>query len=151
MSADKKEIKDTTTTTDTAVVTKEIGKRTPMYKQRSMGIKTRPGYVRRQVVEKPGRVEAMQAAGWGVICGKDENLKDHRLQSDSQLGSVVREVVNRKEGLTPNAVWMEIPEEYYKEDQAAKQQMSDEKSAAWNPKNIAKANGDLYGADLKIK
>lgn len=151
MNNDRKDFKGNQQQNNVAKPAEEkIGKRTPMYKQRALGIKQRPGFIRRQVVEKPGRVEAMMEAGWTVVSGTDENIRDQRLQNDSQLGSVVRQVVNRNPGLTPNAVWMEIKQEWYDEDMKAKQQMNNERSAAWNPKNIEKANPDqYYGGSLK--
>lgn len=132
---------------------KKLGRRTPMYQQRALGIKSKPGFIRRQVVELPGRVESMMEAGWRPVQGADENLRDNRLQNDTQLGSVVREVVNTKvDAMSKTAVWMEIEEKFYKEDMAAKHARMSAKTASWNPKNIQESNPDVYyGADLKIE
>lgn len=136
-------------------VTKEkLGKRTPLYKQRSSGIKEKAGFTRYQVLEKPGEIEKFMEAGWRPCTGNDVSLRDRRVQNDTQLGSVVREVVNKRPGAeSQTAIWMEIENEYYEEDQRAKNAMNDAKKAAWNPKNIQASNQHqgYYGGNLDIK
>ncbi len=155
MSKDKNDIDNVPPAEATVKVAepKKLGKRTPIYKQVSQGIKTRPGFVRYQVAEKPGRVEMFLEAGWRPCTGDDLDLRDSRVQHDSQLGSVMRSVVNRKpDAAFQTALWMEIEEEYYLEDKKHKERMNSEKQAAWNPKNVQKANPDLYyTSDLEIK
>lgn len=136
-----------------AVVEKPVlGKRTPVYAQKAGGIKEKPGFVRRRIVEHPGRVEMLQNAGWGFV-PKDQDQRDQRVQHESTLGSHARSVVNRKGNATvTHAVWMEIPEQFYNEDQLYKSRQNDIRQAAWNPKNMQKANPDLYYAgNLEIK
>lgn len=129
----------------TVQVKKPMGRRTPLYEQQALGIKEKPGFVRYQVLERPGEVERFMRAGWRPVHGDDLDLRDSRVQHDSQLGSVIRQVVNRKPGASANtAIWMEIEEEYYKEDQAAKDKRNAEASAALNPRNIARSNPDVY-------
>lgn len=66
------------------------------------------------------------------------------------MGSVVRRVVNRDPAATAQtAVLMEIPLEYYLEDQAEKQRAVDEREAAYNPEILNKGDPHLYGSQNK--
>lgn len=123
----------------------QMGKRTPLYEQKSLGIKDIPGFRTYQVNEAPGEVEKWIRAGWVPCDEKDIDLRDSRVQHDAQLGTVLRQVVNRKPGASSQtAIWMKIKEEYYIEDQLAKDRRNFERSNALNPKNIAKSNPDVY-------
>lgn len=127
------------------IIQKPAGRRTPLYEQKSLGIKEKPGFRRYQVLEKAGEVERFMRAGWRPVHGDNLDLRDSRVQHDSQLGSVIRQVVNRKPGASSNtAIWMEIEEQYYQEDQLAKDKRNFELAAALNPRNIAKSNPDIY-------
>lgn len=128
-------------------VTKPLGKRTPLHKQKSVGIKARPGFVARQVVEKPGRVEKFLEAGY-VFCEGQERLDtDKRIQTANGLGDVCRQVVNFHNlgvGEASTAVWMEIPIEYYEEDQREKLRRAQEQENLINPEKMQAEQPDVY-------
>jgi hypothetical protein len=128
-------------------VVKPLGKRTPMHKQKAVGIKARPGYVARQVVEKPGRIEQFLEAGYTFCQGQDRFDMDNRIQAAKGLGDLCRSVVNfhnLSAGEAASAVWMEIPEELYEEDQRAKLLRSQEKENEIDPTRLQKDNPDVY-------
>lgn len=86
----------------------------------------RPGYRRRLVNNTEGgmRIRAFQEAGWKVV--EDPYAKvdsDDDVNRPSQMGSSVsRHVGTNETGDSLQGVLMEIPEEYYLEDQQAKQE-----------------------------
>ena len=83
----------------------------------------RPGYRRRVVndVDDGERIGRFEAAGYTKVVGQVPG-GDTRAGADSQMGApVVRSV-----GLGVKGVLMEIPEEFYNEDQAAKLAAVDE-------------------------
>lgn len=132
------------------VKAKNRPERKPLHRRRMLDAKTRPGFVRRWVNEEIGAVEAYQEAGYSLVLEEGANTSDTGAQDASQLGSVTRRVVNRDPNAsTKYAVLMEIPEEFYKEDQAEKQRLLDEKEMSWNPEEIKKRNPDLYGSMSK--
>ena len=83
----------------------------------------RPGYVRRVVndVSDGERVKMFQEAGWEIVRTPGINGGDTRAGADSQLGSVVC----RSVGGGIKGVLMEIPEEWYNEDQREKAKIVD--------------------------
>jgi hypothetical protein len=135
------------------IVKKEMGRRTPLYKQNALGIQVEEGWIPYQVLEKPGEVERFLRAGYIPCNEKDISLRDQRVQHDHALGTVIREVVNRRPGASSaTAIWMKIRKEDYYEDQQAKAKLNDERAADWNPKNIVKSNPDIYySGDLDFK
>jgi len=74
------------------------------------------GYVRRFVNDEPGRIEQFEAAGYAVV---KENIEvgDPAIGKGLDPGSAVSLSV----GGGTKAVLMEIREDFYKEDQKAKQ------------------------------
>jgi len=76
----------------------------------------RKGYVRRFVNTEPGRVQQYEAAGYTLV-KEDIQVGDPTIGKNPQPGSVVSVPVGN--GIT--TVLMEIKEEFYKEDQKAKQ------------------------------
>lgn len=90
--------------------------RKPINSKNLLRAEQRPGFVRRYVNDVDTRIQMFLEAGYEPVKGQD-NINDYRAQDGSQLGSVVRKPVGG--GVT--AVLMEIPEEFYKEDQISKQ------------------------------
>lgn len=132
---------------DGTVEVRALGKRTPIYAQKAVGLKPRPGYTARLVVEKPGRVEKFLEAGYEFVSDKSRMDTDNRLQTAQGLGEVCRQVVNKhnlSHGDSPYGVWMEIPTELYEEDQRAKLERSVEIEQQIDPRNIHKHNPDVY-------
>lgn len=120
--------------------------RTPVARRKKLDAPKRAGFIRRFVNKVPGAIEAFQDAGYSLVHQADAHTGDKGVQDASQMGSVVEVVVNK--GLEANArtaVLMEIPEEFYREDQAAKQKELDEFECTWNPDEIKKRNPEMYG------
>lgn len=90
--------------------------RKPINSKSLLRAEQRPGFVRRYVNDVDARIQMFLDAGYEPVTGQD-NVNDYRAQDGSQLGSVVRKPVGG--GIT--AVLMEIPEEFYREDQISKQ------------------------------
>ena len=84
--------------------------------QRKLALQGRPGYVQRFFNDKDDRIQRAMAAGY-------EPVKDTSGANDR------RAVGGQVNGAPMQAVAMEIPEEWYKEDQARKQALIDQKEA----------------------
>ena len=120
--------------------------RKPLHRRKALEAKPREGYVRRWVNEEIGAIEAYKEAGYSLVLDKEADSSDERAQEASKMGSVVRRVVNKDPNAsTKTAVLMEIPKEFYDEDQKAKSEALDEKEIAWNPEEMKKRNPELYG------
>jgi hypothetical protein len=77
----------------------------------------RPGYIRRVVNDDKDRIKRFEAAGYEVVRGPVENASDGQVGRASQIG----DAVTRPVGQGMQGVLMEIPKEWYDEDQADKQ------------------------------
>jgi len=87
--------------------------------QAKLHAEKRPGYVRYWFNDKPGRIEAARNAGYQFVMESGDQKR--RLN-----------VGTNEAGQPLEALLMEIPEEFYKEDQALKQVPLDEFEAAIN-------------------
>jgi len=76
----------------------------------------RTGYVRRFVNDEKDRVQQFEDAGYNIV-RDDIKIGDPKAGKETQVGSVANKAV----GAGARAVLMEIKEEWYKEDQKAKQ------------------------------
>ena len=76
----------------------------------------RPGYVRRIINDEKDRVQQFMDAGYTIV-QEDVQIGDPKAGKETQIGSVTYKAV----GSGVRAVLMEIKEEYYNEDQKAKQ------------------------------
>lgn len=124
--------------------------RKPLHRRRILDAKPRPGFVRRWVNEEIGAVEAYEEAGYSLVVEEGADTSDKRAQDASKMGSVIRRVVNKDPNAsTKTAVLMEIPEEFYREDQAAKAKLLDEQESAWNPEEMKKKDPTAYGSTSK--
>lgn len=136
------------TTTDSQLDSTKRPKRIPLHKQTALKMEgdIPEGMVPYWVNEERGRVEAFLRAGWTPVPGNDEYTTDHRTQSASQLGSVIRKVVN-KDSRAPShtAILMMIPKELYDIDEAEKQKENDRIEQSYNPTNIKNSTGMDYG------
>lgn len=95
-------------------------KRIPLGTRNVLTAPKRPGYVRRFVNDEGDRVAQFEAAGYELVREKVE-VGDPKAGKGSQVGSVVRPSV----GAGASAVLMEIREEFFNEDQKAKQDRID--------------------------
>jgi len=104
----------------------------------------RSGFVRRWVNDVGNRVEKFKLAGYSVVEDKDVQVGDEGvINNNIALGSGARKHVGRtRGGDNSQAVLMEIPQEWYDEDQAAKQKKVDESEADIKRKTREK---DFYG------
>lgn len=100
--------------------------RVPLHKQNVFTAEQRDGFKRYWVNETPGMVESYQLAGWNLVADGTKT-HDQLSQVESQMGSVVRRVVNKDpQAPCKTAVLMEIPIQLYEEDQADEQRRIDE-------------------------
>ena len=91
-------------------------KRVPLGRRNILNYPKRPGYERRVVNDLDDRVLTFQQAGWEPVKQEDLIDQDARIGA-SRMGLTARKPV----GGGVHGVLMEIPEEWYKEDQQAKQ------------------------------
>lgn len=90
--------------------------RVPLGTRNVLTAPKRRGYVRRFVSNEPGRVAQFEAAGYSVV-KEDTQIGDPKIGKSSLPGSAAARPVGG--GIT--TVLMEIREDWYKEDQKAKQ------------------------------
>lgn len=89
----------------------------------------REGYVRRVVADHPGRLDKFYNGGWRFV--NEDSLDEQnpgKLKASTREGvdSRVSQVIGTKKDNTPMTGYlMEIPEELYNEDQAAKMESLD--------------------------
>lgn len=138
-----------TVTNESQIDTTKRPKRIPLRKQTALNMEgvIPEGMVPYWVNEERGRVEAFLRAGWIPVPGNDDDTTDNRAQSASQLGSVIRKVVN-KDSKAPShtAILMMIPKELYDIDEAEKQKENDRIEESYNPNNVRNATGMDYGS-----
>lgn len=91
-------------------------KRVPLGMRNVLAAEKRQGYVRRWFNDVDDRLSRAKDAGWTPVL-TDADAADPRAGSGSQMGSVVAKSV----GGGVRGVLMEIPQEFYDEDKAAKE------------------------------
>lgn len=92
--------------------------RTPVSQRNILTVNGKePGFVYRIVNDSGDRVAMFEDAGYEVVKADDVRVGDKRVQRASAIGSRAEVAVGSGE----KAVVMRIKEEWYKEDQAAKQ------------------------------
>ena len=126
-------------------ITKNRPKRVPIHEQRDkLATSQKPGFVRRWVNDVVGRLEKFEKAGWVPADRNDVDVNHGEVAgSNTALGTGVSKDVGRtRAGDGTQAILMEIPIEYYEEDQAAKQKIVDDSDRAMK-KNIR--DNDFYG------
>lgn len=117
----------------------------PLHKQKSMEFEVPPGFVGRMVSEKPGRIEAFRRAGWMPLEDPNADLGQKNVQDPSQLGSMVRRVVNPSTpSLATTGVFMIIPEELYNKAQEDKLRENAELLSSIDPER-REVPGSKYG------
>jgi len=93
--------------------------RTPLANRSVLGIKGKePGYVYRIVNDTGDRVASFQEQGYEIVTDSSITIGDRRVGRASQDGSPVQVAV----GNGVDGFLMRIKEEFYKEDQAYKEQ-----------------------------
>lgn len=122
-------------------------KRTPLGMRNVLAAEQREGYVRRWVNDVDDRLLRAEAAGYKTVL-KPADLSDPKAGAGTQVGSAVAKSV----GAGVRAVLMEIPREFYEEDQAAKQRNVDRREAGIGRQQGVKGQqyGGVYG-EVKIR
>ncbi len=103
--------------------------RAPIGTGNRLTAKQRPGYHRRYVNDQDDRIARFEEAGYTVVLDTSEDTSSVRAGSAAPVGSVVRKPV----GGGTFAVLMEIPDEWYQEDQEAKARRVDAIEDAMEP------------------
>ena len=116
---------------------KKYGKRTPLHKQKKVGIKPREGWTRRGVVCKPGRIEEFVEAGWTPVEG-DQIDTDGRIQDTKGMGgSKNMPVVNYgPDAVARHMLWMEIPTVIFEQDQKDKEDLLRVQEEKFKPRHL---------------
>ena len=91
-------------------------KRTPVSNRNLLTSPTRKGYTRRFVNDEEDRVKVFEEGGWQIVRG-DVPVGDKSVTREGSMGSPVTKHV----GGGKKAYLMEIRDDWYNEDQAAKQ------------------------------
>ncbi len=104
--------------------------RVPLGTRNVLTFSKRPGYVRRIVNDVDDRIQRFNDAGYEIVHG-EETGGDPLAGAASKIGSAVSKPV----GGGTMGVLMEIPEEYYNEDQAAKHAEIDKVEASMKRKS----------------
>lgn len=98
-------------------------KRTPVGRRNVLTAPEKKGFKRRYVnIDDSARINMFQEAGWKIVDEKTQ-MGDENVGQASQVGSTAHKPV----GGGTNAVLMEIKDEWYAEDQAAKEAQLKEK------------------------
>ena len=118
-------------------------KRTPLGTRNVLTAEPREGFVRRWINDVDDRIERAKAAGYSPVQTPTE-VGDPKAGADSQMGSVVAKSV----GGGTRAILMEIPKDYYDEDQAAKQANVDRTEEGLSRQKGIKGEqlGHVYGS-----
>lgn len=103
-------------------------KRTPVNGRNILTVSGKePGYVYRVVNDQGDRIQQFLDAGYEAVPAKDVRVGDRRVDSATPEGSNAQVVVDKGNG--QKAVVLRIKEEWYKEDQAAKQAFVNEQES----------------------
>lgn len=128
--------------------------RVPLHEQRDkFGVPQKKGYVRRWVNEwdnKGNRINRFQDAGWRVVSDPVHVGDPNVISNNQSLGTGARKVVGTdRYGKELFAVLMEIPQEFYDEDQAAKAEKVDAVDRQIHNPNLGDRNRNTYGPGVK--
>lgn len=123
--------------------------RTPIGQRNVLTAPKRDGFVRRYVnIDDNGRIDMFKEAGWKIV---DEStcMGDANAGTASQLGTVASKPV----GGGRKAVLMEIRDDWYKEDQAAKDaRLKENERGLLKDQNGQVPNqSNLYGEGISIQ
>jgi hypothetical protein len=118
---------------------KKRPKRVPIGTRNILKYPKRPGYRRRVVNDTEDRIKIFKDAGYEIVQNKSLPTGDPRAGDASQMGMPVAKNV----GGGMKGVLMEIPEEWYVEDQKAKQDKIKAQEAAMRDQNYGVEGG--YG------
>jgi len=129
--------------------TKKRVERTPIAAQSVLNSESRPGFHRRYVNDYAGRIDMFLKAGYTFV-RNEGNESTGQVQDPSVLdNSCIRKVVNKtlQEGMGRMAYLMEIPLEWWQEDQQLKDNKTIELENEIDPTQSTKAY--TYGGVFK--
>jgi hypothetical protein len=121
--------------------------RTPVGRANRLVATKRPGFVSRWVNDIEDRITIFLAAGYTFVTDPNADKSVNLAQDPSSLSSRI----SRSVGGGTQAYLMEIPEEYYKEDQLAKQKEVDEIDAQIKEGGKRELGHAGYGEGVSIK
>jgi len=126
--------------------------RRPLSRRDVLSFPRRPGYYRRVVNDTGGgrRIQAFKDAGYEEVRDGSLTGADGEAGRPSQIGKNVTRVVGTDQQGAIRGVLMEIPLEFYNEDQAAKQRRIQEMEDTINRTQKQKVEG-VYGDGIQIK
>ncbi len=119
-------------------------KRVPIGSRNILTTDQKEGFKRRWVNDDPGRVQMFEEAGYKIV-NDPTKVGDRRVGDASNQGS---SVTRKSVGGGQFSVLMEIPEEFYREDQEAKEQHLKNQERSLIPETL-KGDGS-YGEGLTI-
>lgn len=111
-----------------------LGRRRPLHVEG-----TEPGYVYRVVNDEGDRIHSFMKAGYEPVDGKGVTVGDNRINNPTAEGSIAQVSV----GGGKKAILMRIREDWYKEDQDAKQTEVDQIEQATKEKALDGTYGEL--------
>ena len=115
-------------------------RRTPVGRRNVLTVDGKePGFHYHVVNDTGGRIAQFQEAGYEIVASKDVRIGDKRIGKASADGSLA--VVDV--GQNQKAYVMRIPDEYYEEDQAAKQAHVNDTETAMREKALDGTYGKL--------
>ena len=115
-------------------------RRTPVGRRQVLNVVGKePGFVYRVVNDEGDRISTFQEAGWELVKGEDVKVGDSRIGKASAEGSAAQVSV----GGGKKAFVMRIKEEWYAEDQAAKQDHVNQIEQATKEKALDGTYGEL--------
>lgn len=140
-------------TKDENIDLSKYGKRTPIHKQKRVGIKAKKGWSYRLVNDSPGRIQQFLEAGWEIeqddsVLDTDERMQLSKGQTGKQASAIVNYADNAK---TKVAYWMKIPTEIFEQDQREKDRLVDAQEDKIKPKALREDGNIFMGADLTNK
>ena len=115
-------------------------KRVPIGTRNILIAEQREGYYRRWVNDIQDRLNQFKEAGYGHVTKGDADISDQRAQDPSKMGS---SVVKKAVGGGMYAYLMEIPLEFYREDQSEKQAYLDKIEKDIDPHGLARDKSSL--------
>jgi hypothetical protein len=119
-----------------ALIAKKRAERIPPgMKSLSLDYPQRPGFTRRVVCDRQGRLERFEAGGWDFVTHSTlygENPADRKITAREGIDSRISQVVGKHKDNSPMIGYlMEIPTELYNEDQAMKMEQLDKLEAGF--------------------
>ncbi len=124
--------------------------RAPLDVQNLYSIEERAGYRRAAVPDLPGNVQRYERAGWKVVTSAAVNTADEHGRATNQVDSVVRVTLNlRPDARWHSAVIMEIPLEYWDEDEERRLQEIYRREESFDPGKYKQKGFDATYGHLK--